>query len=177
MTLTVKLPKYPRHASAKLLDFLASWEGERLTAYKVPGESFYTIGIGHTGYVNNRPIHKDMKISREKSRELLRHDLAAAEAAVRKYVPRRWRRRQHRFDCFVSLAFNLGSEILTASPPLTSLGEVLKKPVTHKTIDQAAAALKLFNKGGNPLHVMEGLVLRRAAEAQMLVRGRYLHHV
>jgi lysozyme len=177
MTVKVKLPKYPRHASAKLLDFLASWEGERLTAYKVPGESFYTIGIGHTGYVNNRPIHKDMKISREKSRELLRHDLAAAEAAVLKLVPRRWRRRQHRFDCFVSLAFNFGSEILTASPPLTSFGEVLKKPCNHKTIDDAVAALKLYNKGGSPLRVMAGLVKRRAAEGQMLKYGRYLHNI
>lgn len=174
----MRLPfKYPSHASDALLDWLASWEGEELTAYRVPGESFYTIGVGHTGHVGGKPIHAGQKITKAESRHLLRHDLAQAESAVRKYVPRRWRRRQNRFDCFVSLAFNFGSEILTASPPLTSLGEVLKRSCNHKTIDQACAAIKLYNKGGSPLRVMPGLVRRRATEAQMLKYGRYLYNI
>lgn len=177
MKLKVKLPRAPKRSSAALLDWLASWEGEKLAAYKVPGESFYTIGVGHTGLVNGHHIHAGMKITRAKSRELLRGDLATAEAAVLKLVPRRWRRKQNRFDCFVSLAFNFGSEILTASPPLTSLGEVLKRACNSKTIDQAVAALKLYNKGGNPPRVMGGLTRRRAAEGQMLKHGRYLHNI
>lgn len=171
-----KVTKTPTRSSDKLVDFIASWEGERLTAYKVPGESFFTIGVGHTGEVNGKPIHSEQHISKELSRKLLRGDLAHAEAAVERLVPLRWRLRQRRYDAFVSLAFNMGPEILTASAPLTSLGEVLKKQVTSKTIDEACRAIQLYNKGGSPLRVMDGLVRRRKAEAQMLKSNKYVHN-
>ena len=35
--------------SDRFVAFLASWEGERLEAYQVRGETFWTIGVGHTG--------------------------------------------------------------------------------------------------------------------------------
>lgn len=168
-----KTLKIPTHASDKLVDFLAEWEGEMLVAYQVPGESFWTIGVGHTGEVNGRKPHRGMKISRKMSRKLLHQDLAHAEADVRRLVPRQWRRKQHRFDTCVSLAFNLGSEILTAKPPLDSFGKVLSMPVNHKTIDLAVAAIHLYVKGGSPLRPMPGLVKRREAEGQMFKHGRY----
>jgi lysozyme len=164
------------HASDELLDMLASWEGERLKAYRVPGESFWTIGVGHTGKVNGKTIHDGMVISQRTSRQLLRGDLAVAEEAVRRLVPARWLRRQRRFDVCVDLAFNLGPEILTASAPLTSFGEALKKPVNRKTIDEACAAIKLYNKGGSPLRVMPGLVKRREANAHLFKTGEYRHN-
>lgn len=167
----------PKRTSDKLIAMLASFEGERLTAYKVPGESFFTIGVGHTGPVNGKPIHEGMTISQATSRKLLRADLAVSEDAVRRLVPERWLRRQRRFDTCVSLAFNMGSEILTASPPLTSFGEVLKKPVNRATIGEACTAIKLYNKGGSPLRVMPGLVKRRGAEAVLFRTGVYSHNV
>jgi lysozyme len=177
VTVHVVKPPPKRAASDALLDFLAAWEGERLTAYKLQGESFFTIGVGHTGPVNGKPIHEGMSISRATSRKLLRADLATAENEVRKNVPDRWLRRQRRFDTCCSLAFNMGGEILTASPPLTSFGEVLKKPVNGKTIKEAVAAIQLYNKGGSPLRVMPGLVKRRKAEGVLLETGKYLHNV
>jgi lysozyme len=170
-------PPHPatKRTSDELIAMVAFFEGERLKAYKLPGESFFTIGVGHTGLVNGKPIHEGMVISQTTSRKLLRADIATAEAAVKKLVPARWLRRQRRFDTCVSLAFNMGSEILTASPPLTSFGEVLKKKVNHKTITEAAAAIKLYNKGGSPLRVMPGLVKRREAEAVLFDIGKYTH--
>ena len=166
----------PTRASDQLVGFLASWEGERLEAYKVKGEDFFTIGVGHTGEVDGKPIHAGQYITRMKSRKLLHGDLMAAEAAVERLVPLRWRRRQRRYDTMVSLVFNMGPEILTATAPLTSFGVVLKKAVRTATINEAASAITLYNKGGSPLHVMDGLKLRRQAEAQMFKYGKYVHN-
>jgi lysozyme len=163
----------PKRSSNKLLEFIVRVEGERLEAYRVPGESFYTIGVGHTGKVAGKPIHAGMKISRTTSRKLLRGDLHTSEKAVLDLVPRRWRRRQRRFDAMVSMAFNMGAEILTAAAPLTSFGEVLKRRVNPASIGAACDAIKLYNKGGSPLRTMPGLVKRREAEAKMFRRGKY----
>jgi lysozyme len=165
------------HVSDKFVDFLASWEGEKLTAYQVPGEHFWTIGVGHTGKVDGRPIQHGMTITRAKSRELLKNDLLASEAHVNKLVPWRWRRRRRRFETCVSLTFNLGPEILTADPPLSSFGQCLQwKTINGTTIRKTAGAIKLYNKGGSPLRVMEGLVRRRDAEAHLFITGKYTHN-
>jgi lysozyme len=163
----------PKRASDKLLAFIVRFEGERLEAYRVPGESFWTIGVGHTGKVHGKTIHEGMKISRGTSRKLLRKDLHSAEKAVLDLVPRRWRRRQKRFDAMVSMVFNMGAEILTAAPPLTSFGEVLKRRVNTVSIKAACDAIKLYNKGGVPLRTMPGLVKRRHAEAVLFKTGKY----
>lgn len=160
--------------SDRFVNFLASWEGERLEAYQVQGESFWTIGVGHTGKVGGIPIHKGMKITRAKSRELLKLDLMRFENAVMRLVPLRWRRSRRRFETCVSLAFNMGEEILTASAPLTTFGLALRAPtVTDTNIRRACRAIRLYNKGGSPLRVMEGLVRRRDAEAHLFMRGEY----
>lgn len=169
-------PPPKRRASDKVIAMIASWEGERLKAYRVPGESFWTIGVGHTGKVNGKPIHEGMVISQATSRKLLREDLVEAETATKKFVPARWLRRQRRYDTCVSLAFNLGPGILTAAPPLTSFGEVLQKPVNRGTIKQGVTAIKLYNKGGSPLRVMPGLVRRRDAEGVLFEKGKYIHN-
>lgn len=166
----------PRRVSDELVAMLASWEGERLTAYRVPGESFYTIGVGHTGKVNGKPIHDGMHISLTTSRKLLRADLDQHEAAVKRLVPDRWLRRQRRYDTCVSLSFNLGPEILTPSAPLTSFGQVLNKAVNARTINEGVAAIQLYNKGGSPLRVMDGLVRRRRAEGALFKDGKYIHN-
>jgi GH24 family phage-related lysozyme (muramidase) len=51
------------HVSDAFVDFLASWEGVRTEAYQVPGEHFWTIGVGHTGKVDGVTPHKGMTIS------------------------------------------------------------------------------------------------------------------
>ncbi len=159
--------------SDKFINFLSSWEGERLEAYQVPGERFWTIGVGHTGKVRNKTIHKGMRITQATSRRLLREDLNRFEAAVQKLVPYRWRRARRRYETCVSMAFNMGEEILTADPPLTSFGECLHREVNDINIRRATQAIRLYNKGGSPLRVMPGLVRRRSAEAELFKTGHY----
>lgn len=159
--------------SDRFIDFLASWEGEELEAYQVPGEKFWTIGVGHTGKVRGKTIHKGMRITKKTSRRLLREDLDRFEGAVRRLVPYLWRRSRRRYETCVSLAFNMGEEILTADPPLTSFGEHLCNKVTKTNITRTAKTIKLYNKGGSPLRVMPGLVRRREAEAHLFKTGVY----
>lgn len=161
------------HVSDRFIEFLASYEGERLEAYKVAGEKFWTIGVGHTGTVRGKRIHKGMRITKKTSRRLLREDLSRFEDAVNEIVPYRWRRTKRYFETCVSLSFNLGEEILTADPPLTSFGECLRGPVNNINIKRACQAIELYNKGGSPLRVMPGLVSRRAAEAHLFKTGEY----
>lgn len=159
--------------SDEFVKFLASWEGMRLKAYKVPGENFYTIGVGHARTIDGRRITAGTTITKAKALALLEQDLKRFEAAVEDLVPFRWRRSRRHFETCVSLAFNMGEEILTASPPLTSFGEVLKLKVTEANKRKAATAIQLYNKGGVPLRVMEGLVRRRRAEAHLWLTGEY----
>lgn len=169
-------PKTPTKVSKKFIDFLASWEGERLTAYQVPGENFYTIGVGHTGPVKGKKITARTKITQAESRELLKKDLARFEKAVVRLVPLEWRRERKHFEAMVSLAFNMGEEILTASPPLTSFALILKKKHNLANVRAAAAAILLYTKGGQPLRPMPGLVRRRQAERKLFLTGEYDHN-
>lgn len=167
----------PKRVSKKFLEFLASWEGMELTAYKVPGENFYTIGVGHTGKVDGKKITRGMKISKTKAMELLKQDVASAEKVVLDQVPERWREDRRMFETMVSLTFNMGPEILTVDPPLTSFAQIVqrKKP-TRRNQRQAAAMILLYNKGGQPLRVMPGLVRRRQAERKLFLHGEYVNN-
>ena len=167
----------PKKVSKRFLEFLASWEGMRLKAYKVPGEDFYTIGVGHTGKVDGKKITKDTKITKAKALELLKADVASAEKAVLQHVPERWREERRRFETMVSLVFNMGPEILTPEPPLTSFGQSIQRTrVNGANIRRAAAQILLYNKGGTPLRVMPGLVRRRQAERTLFLTGEYVNN-
>lgn len=153
----------PRHISARGLRFIQSFETLKLKAYHIPGEQHWTIGWGHNG----PDVHPGMTITRPQADRILREDLARFEAAVIRLVPRRWRRVQRRFDALVSIAFNLGEGVLTAAPPLTSLGAALKaRLVTRSNARTIAAAMRLYVHGSGG-EVLEGLVRRRRAEARL----------
>lgn len=93
-------------------------EGERLTAYQdVVG--IWTIGVGHTGQVDGKPVVKGMTITQEKSRELLKADLTRFEKAVNASV--NVPLKQNQFDALVSLAFNIGEGAFRRSTLLRKL--------------------------------------------------------
>ncbi|WP_256856084.1 lysozyme [Rodentibacter ratti] len=93
-------------------------EGERLTAYQdIVG--IWTIGVGHTGQVDGKPVTKGMKISKEKSSELLKTDLARFEKAINASV--NVSLTQNQFDALVSLAFNIGEGAFRRSTLLRKL--------------------------------------------------------
>jgi GH24 family phage-related lysozyme (muramidase) len=161
--------RYPWRASEKAVSFIGSFEGLRLTAYKAhPSEPFWTIGYGHYG----PDVKPGMRITRERARELLHSDLRRFEKAVVRHVPKRWRRHQRHFDALVSVAFNLGEEVLTPSPPLESLGRTLQaRLATRRNGRRIAAAIRLYDRAGGER--LEGLTRRRNAEARLFLSGSY----
>ena len=87
-------------ASEILIGKLKEFEGLRLEAYR-DARGVLTIGYGHTGI----DVRAGDRITPFYAGQLLRDDLGATEAAVRRL---RVARTQGQFDALVSFAFNLG---------------------------------------------------------------------
>ena len=94
-------------ASEILIKKLKEFEGLRLEAYR-DAAGVLTIGYGHTG----SDISEGDRISEYWAEELLKNDLGATEADVRRLHVART---QGQFDALVSFAFNLGIGRLNSS--------------------------------------------------------------
>ena len=133
---------------------ISDHEGFRDRPYKdVAG--FWTIGYGHklkSGEWWDR-------ITPEFARELLVQDVGIAEDAVNAYVTVPLS--QPQFDALVSLAYNIGVGAFKRSTLLQKLNA--------GDYDGALAQFALWRRAGG--QVVQGLVNRRAAEAQMFASG------
>ena len=136
-------------ASEILIEQIKVFEGLRLEAYR-DAAGVLTIGYGHTG----SDISEGDRISEYWAQELLRNDLGAAEAAVRRLHVART---QGQFDALVSFVFNLGIQRLQGSTLLT----VIRKGGSHHQIRQEFK--RWVYAGGKKLR---GLERRRVWEAK-----------
>ena len=136
-------------ASGILIEKIKAFEGLRLEAYR-DAAGVLTIGYGHTG----SDIREGDRISEYWASELLRNDLGATEAAVRRLHVART---QGQFDALVSFAFNLGIERLQGS----TLLKVIRKGGSHRQIRHEFR--RWVYAGGKKLR---GLEERRAWEAE-----------
>ncbi|OOF48723.1 muraminidase [Rodentibacter genomosp. 1] len=126
-------------------------EGERLTAYQdIVG--IWTIGVGHTGFVDGKPVTRGMTITAEKSREILKADLARFEKAVNANV--KVLLTQNQFDALVSLAFNIGEGAFSGST-------LVRKLNAGDYLGASQQFLVWKNAGGK---VSQGLLNRRKRE-------------
>lgn len=140
--------------SEKGLQFIRREEGERLTAYAdIIG--VWTIGVGHTGTVDGKPVAKGMVITAEKSRSLLSADLIKFESVIARLV--KVPLKQHEFDALVSLVFNIGETNFARST-------LLKKLNANDFKGAAEQFLVWKNAGGRPV---QGLLNRRKREKDM----------
>lgn len=130
------------------LDLIKNFEGCRLEAYD-DGTGVWTIGYGHT------PAMPGQTISQDEATALLESDLSWAEKCVNDNVSRNATPNQ--FAAMVSLTFNIGCGGFQSSSVLRNfnLGKM----------DEAKQSFGLWNKAGG--QVLEGLVRRRTAEAQL----------
>lgn len=138
-------------------------ENEVLTAYPDPatkGEP-YTIGVGHTGYVDGVKVHIGMTITQEKSRELLQEDIAEANRAVEKYV--KVPISDNERAALASLAFNIGGSNFGSS--------TLVKKLNRGDRRGAADEFPRWNKAkvNGVLQEMRGLTKRRILERKMFL--------
>lgn len=117
----------------------------------------WTIGIGHTGSVDGKPVAPGMTITKEKSYALLDQDAATAARAVNKsvVVPLN----QNQFDALVDFTFNLGVGNFQSS--------TLLKKLNARDYRGAAEEFPRWNKAGG--EVLAGLTKRRKAERSLFL--------
>jgi len=136
------------------IEFIRQLEGEKLTAYPdIVG--IWTIGVGHTGFVDGKPVARGMAITKEKSKEILTADLKRFESAVNNAV--KVTLTQNQFDALVSLAFNIGEGAFARSTLVNKLNAGDKKGAAEQF-------LVWKNAGGR---VSQGLLNRRQKEKAM----------
>lgn len=125
------------------INFLKRQEGERLATYPDPatGGKPWTIGVGHTGYVDGKAVAPGMTITAEKSAELLRQDLAWVEKAIADSV--KINLTQNQYDALCSFIFNIGAAGFKRS-------QVLEQINKGNYTAAADAFLNWTRAGGNP---------------------------
>lgn len=100
------------------VSFLKQEEGERLIGY-LDSRGKPTIGVGHTGTVDGVPVSVGMKITQNKSTELLLDDLAWVSTTIAKSVTVSLN--QNQYDALTSLIFNIGAAAFRGSTVLRKL--------------------------------------------------------
>ncbi|HEO1670836.1 TPA: lysozyme [Klebsiella aerogenes] len=118
-------------------------EGERLKAYP-DSRGIPTIGVGHTGNVDGKPVTLGMTITADKSSELLRDDLRWVEDAISSMVcvPLT----QNQYDALCSLIFNIGKSAFAGSTVLRQLN--------LKNYQAAAEAFLMWKKAGKDTEIL-----------------------
>ncbi|EAC4425334.1 LysM peptidoglycan-binding domain-containing protein [Listeria monocytogenes] len=142
--------------SSNGVQFIANFEGLRLTAYKaVPTEKYYTIGYGHYG----SDVRRGQTITKAKALAMFQNDLKTYVNGVDNAV--KVSLTQNQFDALVSLCYNIGVGAFRSSSLVARLnrGDYLG----------AASEFLLWNKSGGK--VLQGLVRRRAAEKGLFMSG------
>lgn len=140
------------------IDLIKEFEGCYLTAYKCPA-GVWTIGIGHTGLVDGKPITEGMTITQAKAEQLLSDCLENKyEPTVRKFDGLN----QNQYDALVSFCYNLGTGIFTGN---------LLNAIKDKNWTSVADQILLYNKArvNGVLTVLKGLTRRREAERKLFL--------
>lgn len=122
---------------------LKSEEGEKLTGYK-DSRGIPTLGVGHIGTVDGKPVAVGMVITKEKSTELLLNDLKWVEKSIADNV--KVPLSQNQYDALCSLIFNIGASAFSGSTVLRKLNE--------KDYSGAADAFLMWKKAGKDLNIL-----------------------
>lgn len=137
----------------KTEELIVFYEGERLTSYKDTG-GVWTIGVGHTSDEKFK-VTKGQTITKEFSRELLRHDLKEAENFVKTLV--KVPLNENQYGALVSFTFNLGGGSLKISTLLKKLNAGNYKAIPSELNKW------VFDDGVK----LAGLIKRRKAEGEL----------
>lgn len=109
----------------KGLELIKSLEGCKLKAYKLKGETNYTIGYGHS----DKTIKADMVITQSRADELLKEDLKKFEKYVEKNT--KFNLNENQFSALVSYTYNRGykgfKELMSNSKTVSNLSDNIVK--------------------------------------------------
>lgn len=139
------------HINQEGLRLIKNFEGVRLQAYRCPA-GVVTIGYGHTGMLNGKPLTMGTTITQDQAEALLKQDLVKYENYVNS-MKRDFNENQQ--AALVSFVYNCG---------LGSLQSLCR----NRTNKQIAEALLLYNKAGGK--VLAGLTKRRKAERELFLK-------
>ena len=149
----------PTATSQQGQELVQFFEGCELTAYKLKGEEYFTIGFGHYG----PDVHEGQQITQAVANQLLRDDLQRFEQAVQKLITVPLT--QSEFDACVSFAYNTGEGSLAESTFRKRINAGEDKPTCFRE-----EFPKWVNGANGPL---PGLVKRRDAEVKLAVEGKF----
>ena len=143
------------------LKLIKQFEGCALKAYKCPA-NVWTIGYGHTGMVDGKPICQGMVITQAKAEQLLKEDMDSNNKYVKAVENLKVPMNENQYSALISFAYNLGAGIFTGS---------LLKAIKKQDWEDVARQMKLYNKArvNGKLTVLKGLDRRRKAEAELLL--------
>ena len=118
------------------LNLIKSFEGCKLTAYKLKGETRYTIGYGHS----DSKIKKGQTITQAQADELLVKDLEKFEKYVEKHT--KFNLNENQFSALVSYTYNRGykgfSQLMNNTNKVSELSNNIVKfwgsNVNYKTV-------------------------------------------
>lgn len=135
------------------VNFLKSQEGCRLTAYKLEGETYYTIGYGHYG----ADVYEGMTITEAQAEQLLRQDLVRFENGVNEIAVSKFPSiNQNQFDALISYSYNRG---LGNSAGTNGLRQLI---YNSNTISEVSANFVVY--WGSAEAYKEALISRRKRE-------------
>jgi lysozyme len=146
--------------SQQLVDFIASHEGLRLSAYRPLPTDRWTIGYGST-FIEGKPVVASQTITREQAIKALTVTLNEFAVTISKPgLPPGIT--QEQFDAVLSLVYNIGFSAFRKS----DTGK--RFYAGHDISDRFA----LYNKSGGS--VVPGLVTRRENEKNIYTKGVYV---
>ena len=134
-------------------EFIAEWEGKRLSAYRCQA-GVLTIGVGHTGGVKEGD-----SITEEECQKIFHDDCARFQKEASRLITVQVNETQ--FVALMSFIFNFGTEKFKRSSVLRNLN--------NGAVTQAAESFLLWNKVNGK--VSKGLVRRRKAERALFLDG------
>ncbi|MDR3564781.1 MAG: lysozyme [Negativicutes bacterium] len=150
--------------SSQLIDFIANYETFKPLPYRPTPSDKPTIGYGHQ--IQPGEDFND-GINEETAKGLLQQQIGDHAAAVNDWARRNnVKLTQQQFDALVSLDYNLAGGVEYGAATLT--GRIKSGEATPEDIREA---FSLYNKG--PDGPEQGLVNRRADEADMFLNGDY----
>ena len=137
------------HISKKGIELIKHFESCKLTAYKLPGERFFTIGWGR----HNETITEGMTITQDVADKWLKEDLVKFEGYAKKYA--KITLTQPRLDALTSYTYNRGPK---------GMKELADNSTTVS--DYAENIVKYW---GTNAKYKTGLVRRRVAERELFL--------
>ena len=142
-------------------EFIQGIEKFEPNAYKPTPNDVWTIGYGHTGLVDGKPITEGMTITKEKAEELYRKDFESHTYTLKNvHVPLT----NNQKIALASFLFNLGPGVLNKD------SDILKK-LNKGDFKGASDIMDRYNKQRNKktgqMEVLKGLVNRRKREKEL----------